>query len=106
LSKILNCYASFWGITKIKTGLLNAGMVLSQPSLDRLWPEKPYQNSYDNLILDRGQASHIRKIAQEKNIQELEINNPFHFALWLLGGVIITLILQGSLINRFLEIIN
>lgn len=88
---------------KIKLDELKPNMLLAEEAINLLKQDKDFFQKdlermyFDGLSLD--QVEKIKTFVRAKNLEEIEIYRTFPFAPFIFAGAIITLILQGSLLN-------
>ena len=107
--KLIDFYVLKTGVEEIKIENLKPKMSLAEETLEKLKKDKEYYDKYIGVIYPGGltveQAEAVKKWAQEKQkdkIKAVSIYKPFPFVVWMFVGLIITLLLQGSLLHLFL----
>ena len=96
LRVLLDYYLNNAGVKKIKIAELRPGMNLV---IDDQKNKKPKLGNIFGGGLTYSQVMSVKVWAAKKNIKEIEIYQRFPFAYWMFLGVIITIILKGSLIT-------
>jgi hypothetical protein len=93
---------------KIKSEELRPNMLLGEETINLLKQDKDFfQKDLEQMYFDglsEEQVEKIKNFIQNKNLNEIEIYKTFPFAPFIFGGTIITLILQGSLLNWLMQL--
>jgi prepilin signal peptidase PulO-like enzyme (type II secretory pathway) len=88
---------------KIKSEELRPNMLLGEETINILKQDKEFfQKELDQMYFDglsQVQVEKIKTFFRAKNLEEIEICRTFPFAPFIFIGTIITLIIQGSLLN-------
>lgn len=107
--KTIDFYIQRTSLREIKVEKLEPKMFLAEESLARIKKDREYYNRYIDVIRPDGltpeQVEAIKKWNSRKNgakIETVNIYKPFPFVVWMFLGVIITLILKGSLFHLVL----
>lgn len=111
---ILNIVADFLSkqseTQKIKLNDLQPNMLLGEETINILRQDKEFfQKELDQMYFDGlspDQVEKIKTFIQAKNINEIEICRTLPFAPFIFAGTIITLIIQGSLLNWLSQFIR
>jgi len=89
---------------EIKIEDLKEGMIIDLYLLKKY--DIPEGESPGIISLNEEQAEKIKSSFSAKNITKINILKSSPFAIWVFAGVIITLVLEKSLVNIFLELIS
>ena len=107
--KLIGFYTLKTSLEKIKIENLKPGMNLAEEIINKLKKDKKYYNKHIGHIYPEGltlkQVEAVKKwLKQDKKEKMLTIDiyKPFPFVIWMFIGLIITLLLKGSLLYLFL----
>ncbi|MBU1255663.1 hypothetical protein KKH35_02210 [Patescibacteria group bacterium] len=98
LRKLFNYYTKNATLKKIKINELEVGMSLVIDD-EKDKDKKPELGTVFGGGFNQSQVDLAKKWAKQNNIKEIEIYERFPFAYWMFLGVIITIILKGSLVT-------
>jgi len=105
--KLIDFYVMRTSLKEIKIEELEPNMNLAEETLNELKKDKEYYDKYIGLIypcgltMEQVQAIKIWENKKDK-LKTINIYKPFPFVVWMFLGVIITLLLQSSLLYLFL----
>jgi len=101
LRKLFNYYTKNATFKKIKIDELKVGMslVIDDEKDKEDENKKPELGTIFGGGFDQSQVDLVKKWAKKNNIKEVEIYERFPFAYWMFLGLIITIILKGSLVT-------
>jgi len=107
--KMIDFYIQRTSLREIKIEKLEPRMFLAEETLRELKKDKEYYDEHINVIRPDGltleQVEAIKKWAPKEKkggLETVSIYKPFPFVAWMFLGVIITLILKGSLLHLIL----
>lgn len=108
--QLIDFYVEKTSVRTISIEELSPQMNLSEASLSTIKADKDYNNLGLATIysegLDKEQVERIKEWFKKKKKQRLdsiEIYQPFPFVIWMFLGVILTLVLKGSLVHLILS---
>lgn len=96
--KLVNIYVDTDSYEKINVADLKTNMTLPLFVLRLCGISQTEQTG-----LTEEQIAKIKKLAQEKNVQTIRIMKIMPFAFWIFFGILVTLIIKGSIIAWFLK---
>lgn len=108
ITKLINFYNQRAGVKKIPLDELKPGQILAKETIMEL--RKNANKTQGKIKLSRGlnkeQVEKLKSWARKNNTSYIKIQEPFPFALWIFLGVILTVILQGSFLNKILDLLR
>lgn len=106
LNKIINFYIEEQGVRKVKSKELVRGVFIDEEVIrDLKEDEKLAGNDFDSVYLEglnQKQVDTVKIWLRKKDQKQIKTYLSFPFVAWMFGGVVITFILQGSLLNFLL----
>lgn len=107
--KVVNSYVLKTSLKEISIDDLEPKMTLSDEIMERIKKDKEYYNKNIGYVYSEGltleQVMAIKRWARAKRaagMEKVRIYKPFPFVLWMLIGLVVTLVLKGSLFHLFL----
>lgn len=105
-NKIIDFYIEEQGTRKIKSKELVSGVFVDEEVIrDLRKDEKLSGNDFDSVYLEglnQKQVDTVKTWLRKKDQKQVKTYISFPFVAWMFGGVVITFMLQGSLLNFLL----